>query len=81
MQIPLATEDAEVGSVMEFADKLFLTELKLTNNVDLQIQCTHRALALKPSPRSPPRSIGTALRRSVSKTAGDRKLQMEGLLY
>ena len=50
-------EDAEGGSVTEFVDKLLRTELKLSDDVDLQIQRAHRALAPKPSPNMPPRSI------------------------
>lgn len=41
----------------EFVEKLLRTELKLSEDTDLQIQHVHRALAQKPNPNLPPRSI------------------------
>ena len=40
-------EDAERGSVMEFVEEMLRAELKLNDDVDLQIQRAHRALAPK----------------------------------
>ncbi len=57
LQIHGVPEGAEGRSVKELVVKLLRTELKLDDDVDLQIQRAHRALTPKPGPNTLPRSI------------------------
>lgn len=84
MRIYNVPEDAEKGSsVREFIETLLKGELSLPADTDLQIQRAHRALAQKPGPNSPPRSIvinflqfGT--KEMVLKKAWQRKIEVGG---
>lgn len=49
-------EGTEGSSPLQFVEKLFRNELTIPEDMDLQIQRAHRALAQKPDPNSPPRS-------------------------
>lgn len=50
-------EDTEGNSVIKYVEQLLKTELQLPEEMTLQIQRAHRALAQKPGPNTTPRSI------------------------
>ena len=50
-------EGTEENSASKFLERFLITELELPNDTQLQIQRAHRALAQKPPPDKPPRSM------------------------
>ena len=50
-------EDKEGDSATKFVEQLFISELSLLPDVNLQIQRAHRAIAQKPNRNAPPRSM------------------------
>lgn len=50
-------EDTEGNSVIKYVEQLLKTELQLPEEMTLQIQRAHRALAQKPGPNTTSRSI------------------------
>ena len=50
-------EDTEENSTSKYLERFLTTELELPSDTPLQIQRAHRALAQKPPPNAPPRSM------------------------
>ena len=76
-------EGIEGSSVPDFVEQLLKSELALTVDNRLQIQCAHRTLARKPEGNQPPRSIVVNslefnTKESVLKKAWGKKIMIEG---
>lgn len=76
-------EGIEGSSVPDFVEQLLKSELALTADNRLQIQCAHRTLARKPEGNQPPRSIVVNslefnTKESVLKKAWGKKIMIEG---
>lgn len=76
-------EGLEGDSVSEYVDKLIHKELGMSDDVKLEIQRAHRALAPKSQPNKPPRAIIVnflrfEVKENVLKTAWRTKVEVEG---
>lgn len=74
-------EETEENSTSKYVDQLLKTELQLPEGTELHIQRAHRALAQKPSPNAPPRSIIVNFlkfetKEMILKTAWKKKIQV-----
>uniref|UniRef100_A0A3B5AS13 L1 transposable element RRM domain-containing protein n=1 Tax=Stegastes partitus TaxID=144197 RepID=A0A3B5AS13_9TELE len=76
-------EGIEGDSVQEYVDKLIHRELGLAEDVKLEIQRAHRALALKPPPNKPPRAIIVNclrfdIKESILRSAWIKEVKVDG---
>lgn len=76
-------EGIEGDSVQEYVDKLIHTELGVAEDVKLEIQRAHRALAPKPQPNKPPRAIIVnflrfEVKESILRMAWKKTVKVEG---
>lgn len=74
-------EEMEGSSVIQFVEKLLVSEKLIEEGTDAQIQRTHRSLGLKPTPDSPPRSIVVnflqyRVKDAVLRNAWKKKIQL-----
>lgn len=74
-------EETEENSTSKYVDQLLKTELQLPEGTELHIQRAHCALAQKPSPNAPPRSIIVNFlkfetKEMILKTAWKKKIQV-----
>lgn len=76
-------EGKEGSSMPDFVEQLLKSELELTADISLQIQCAHRAFVHKPERNQPPRSIVVNFlefntKEAVLKKAWGKKIMIEG---
>lgn len=74
-------EETERPSMIQFVEKLLVTEKLIEDGTDAQIQRAHRSLGPKPSPNAPPRSIVVnflqyRVKESILRNAWKKRIQI-----